>query len=592
MARSPSRWDFKSYFLGPKGELACILKEAINLVLQHHREARCKLAEYMGVELYPEPSFDEELMNEVKSVLEELGEILLWGKEGYEEGVGTPIFESHYIAHMLTDPLWIAIVGKLAGDLWNQNNVVYEVSVKTTMLEREVISVLARALAGWDTLYMEEPNPGEPKAFGRLTSGGSIANLEAMWLAREKAHLAGVLAEKIRKEEGECFKDFWNIIWENTKKKKNLSFYDYVKKLEEESINKKGFVGDKKSLVFFVSKHKHYSIEKSAYLLGIGSNLKEVDVDENKRMNIEDLKKKLKSSLNKGKVACVIATLGTTEFCSFDPLDEIVELREKLYKENGCWFHIHADAAWGGAFALLVDEKEEGGNKILSPEVENALKAMKDADTITIDPHKLFFIPYPAGAIIYRDWRDTQLISTHAPYLFHGKISQRSQGVASVEGSKPGSTPTAVWAAFRFMTSDKSKPLRKLPRERLLDRYKPILIHGIKTTRKLHKMLQSINIENIKIELIPKDEPQGNILTFKIGKSKKVSKKVYEKIVEPFLWKKRHENTTSKFMVSFEEEGVIRVAPINPYITDDVLKRFTEFLKEKIKEAGSEVYQR
>jgi hypothetical protein len=77
------------------------------------------------------------------------------------------------------------------------------------------------------------------------------------------------------------------------------------------------------------------------------------------------------------------------------------------------------------------------------------------ADSITVDPHKGGYVPYPAGALCYRNaaWRDS--ISLRAPVIFHSQ-TEPTVGVYGIEGSKPGSAAAAVWLAHRVIRPDRS----------------------------------------------------------------------------------------------------------------------------------------
>ena len=78
--------------------------------------------------------------------------------------------------------------------------------------------------------------------------------------------------------------------------------------------------------------------------------------------------------------------------------------------------------------------------------VYRGLVAMERADSVTIDPHKLGFVPYPAGAVSFRDRRSRDLVAVEAPYIFHRGASEAGYiGRFIMEGSKPGAAAAAVW---------------------------------------------------------------------------------------------------------------------------------------------------
>ena len=98
---------------------------------------------------------------------------------------------------------------------------------------------------------------------------------------------------------------------------------------------------------------------------------------------------KLNNAIAKDKIEgykpfCIIATAGTTNTGTVDPLEEIA----KICKAEDLWFHI--DGAYGGAAVL-----SKKGSKLL--------KGIQKADSLTVDPHKWFFQPYEMGCLLVRN---------------------------------------------------------------------------------------------------------------------------------------------------------------------------------------------
>ncbi len=134
------------------------------------------------------------------------------------------------------------------------------------------------------------------------------------------------------------------------------------------------------------------------------SNIKAIRVLEFKKEQIRIIPTNLdfKFSLNKLKNAiakdrleglqpfCLIATAGTTNTGTVDPLSEIVGICKKEY----IWFHID------GAYAILT----KGGKKMM--------KGLEKADSLTVDPHKWFYQPYEMGCLLIRN-------STHLKGYFY-----------------------------------------------------------------------------------------------------------------------------------------------------------------------------
>jgi len=90
----------------------------------------------------------------------------------------TPAFAPRYIGHMMSDPLLPALLGQLVTTLYNPNNIASEAAPVTLDLEIDVGRQLATMIG------MDADNPDGPRAWGHITSGGTVANYEALWLLR------------------------------------------------------------------------------------------------------------------------------------------------------------------------------------------------------------------------------------------------------------------------------------------------------------------------------------------------------------------------------------------------------------------------
>jgi len=138
--------------------------------------------------------------------------------------------------------------------------------------------------------------------------------------------------------------------------------------------------------ILYVSTQAHYSIDRLGNLLGIGtSGVRKIPCDDRARIRMDLLRERIAADRSEGRFPfCVIGIAGTTTSGAVDPLEELADLcaQEKL------WYHV--DAAWGGAARL---------SRKLSP----LLSGIERADSVTLDPHKWFSVPFVAGAIVTRD---------------------------------------------------------------------------------------------------------------------------------------------------------------------------------------------
>lgn len=230
----------------------------------------------------------------------------------------------------------------------------------------------------------------------------------------------------------------------------------------------------------------HYSWPKGATLLGMGrSGLLPVAVDRDARMDLGDLRRKLDDCRRQRRpVLMVVAVAGSTVEGAVDPLVGILELQRELRGE-GFDFWVHADAAWGGYFASMLREPNLAGHELdaghagvdynaavhhdegdagaalfgpsvaMSDYVEKQVAALGLADSVTIDPHKSGFVPYPAGGLCYRNSAARNLVTFAAPVVFKGDLDP-SVGIFGVEGSKPGAAAAAVYLSHRVIRTDRS----------------------------------------------------------------------------------------------------------------------------------------
>lgn len=183
-------------------------------------------------------------------------------------------------------------------------------------------------------------------SFGTLASGGSLANITALKLAINRAL------------------------------DRDLSQVDNL-----------GHPGPgMANLTFYVSSQGHYSFDKAVDVLGLGrSQLRKIAQDDIFRIDLIELEESIKKDLAAGlKPACIIGIAGSTNTGSIDKLDRLAELARRY----GCWFHV--DAAYGGAV-------------MLSEMYKTMLRGIDQADSITVDPHKWFYMPFTAGGILVRD---------------------------------------------------------------------------------------------------------------------------------------------------------------------------------------------
>lgn len=420
---------FLAWFLGPKSENAKYFEELLNTILRDYLHWRKNYFPeddlLITKSVQRDGHFEKEIDNIQHYVYKMMGDL----KRNF------PFYSPRYMAHMLSDITMPSMLGYFAGMLFNANNVTSEASPVAAEWEIQASNSLIDMLG-----YTMSPKPPDKKdyskyekdskywkkfykemreeyAWGHITSGGTIANIEALWVARNVRYLSlGILEaysliilEKyepkelggkiiLRKEGISEFKNIKFNLWETDiayKKEVEYNilciepnnainllgiFYNSFEftsdepKLGKSSVEKKKAAGlhllsktvyynDLPKLLhdypplIFAPYTAHYSILKAADILGIPrNNVIKVSTDIHFRMDISNLKTKIETHTKERKKIplVVIGVLGTTEEGSVDSLHKILKLREELKKTNKITYWIHADAAYGGFFSCLL----------------------------------------------------------------------------------------------------------------------------------------------------------------------------------------------------------------------------------------------
>ncbi|WP_154840952.1 tyrosine decarboxylase [Staphylococcus pasteuri] len=362
-----------------------------------------------------------------------------------------------YWGHMNSETLMPAILAYNFAMLWNGNNVAYESSPATSQMEEEVGYDLAKLMSyknGW----------------GHIVADGSLANLEGLWYARNIKSIP--LAMKEITPNLVENKTEWELL--NMRTSEIIDLIERAKdKLDDiKEYSARSGKNIQKLGKWLVPQTKHYSWLKAADIIGIGTDqVVSVPVDSSYRMDIAELENIIRSLANEDTpILGVVGVVGSTEEGAVDNIDKIVELREKLASE-GIYYYIHVDAAYGGyARAIFLDEDnnfipykdlkkvhEEYGvftedKEFITEETYNAFKAIELTESVTIDPHKMGYIPYSAGGIAIQDIRMREVISYFATYVFEKNAEIPALlGAYILEGSKAGATAVAVWAAHNVL---------------------------------------------------------------------------------------------------------------------------------------------
>jgi putative pyridoxal-dependent aspartate 1-decarboxylase len=332
--------------------------------------------------------------------------------------VGNP----YYIGHMISAVPYFMILMEMIIASLNQNQVKIETAKASSFVERELTAWFHRLIFNRSERYYQKNIQNPRVVLGNITSDGTIANLTAMMVAREKA---------FPPEDG-----FPGI--RMTGVDSALRHYGYERG------------------VIIVSTRGHYSIRKAANMLGMGEeNVLNIPVDDKNKVDVKKLQRKIKSlekEKGKIKIIAIVGIAGTTETGNVDNLKELGEAA----RETGA--HFHVDACWGGA-ALLEDEYRP------------MFAGIEEADSVSIDAHKLLYCPMAMGLVLFRDEKDLLYLRQTSNYII--RRNSVDMGRFTIEGSRPFAS-LKPWASLKIIGRQGYKLLFKSARENT-DAFKKIL---------------------------------------------------------------------------------------------------------------------
>lgn len=340
----------------------------------------------------------------------------------------------------------------------------------------------------------------EVKALGYFTTGGSLANLNALAIAR----------------------------------KEKLKGYDT-------SLAR-----------IYASEQVHHCVGKALSILGFPRESLVLIPTKNFKMDPALLKSQILKDLSSGLTPLVIvATVGTTNTGSVDPLSEIV----KIGKEFDLW--LHADGAYGALFSLCKNVSDVQHSEKQLATLEN-LHHLRDFDSLVFDPHKAFSIPYGLGGLIVKD-------KTHLLFEY--------QGNSTYMPPKPELDPEGLRIDYADISPELSRDYRGL---RI---WLPLKVMGIgpfvlnlEEKLRLTDWLADKISKNSKLELAHK--PELTVVGFRVQGAKDHSDSKTKKLLEMI-------NSSPDFFVSsciLEGKLTIRLCLLGYRLHFKKLEKFVEAL--------------
>jgi glutamate/tyrosine decarboxylase-like PLP-dependent enzyme len=185
----------------------------------------------------------------------------------------------------------------------------------------------------------------------------------------------------------------------------------------------------------YASIETHTWIHKAADYSGLGTaSIRWIATDKKLRMDVDALRRQMESDTAAGDVPfLVVGTAGSVSTGAVDPLAEIAGVCRKY----GAWFHV--DGAYGG-FAACV------------PEASTDLRALSQADSVAVDPHKWLYAPLEAGCALVRDPELLRAAFAYHPPYYHFEESATNYVDYGPQNSR-GFRALKVWLALKQVGS-------------------------------------------------------------------------------------------------------------------------------------------
>ncbi|HEU4664898.1 MAG TPA: pyridoxal-dependent decarboxylase [Dokdonella sp.] len=484
--RATHDYALDACFLGPYGENDTLLEKLLVEFLRDHvywrRNFHPEDPPAIGTEAAQHPDF---LAFEAR-MRRELHQLSAALKRS------VPFHSPRYIGHMASDLLLPGLAAQILTLPYNPNNVSEDSAPVTVDLEIQAGLQLARMIG-----YPHDTTRADC-ALGHLTSGGTLANYQALRLALAlKAfplalRAAGVPGLALPDDDWGAFNlattdaiaafDAWQR-WLGALPAAERAHWR--RRVDAERIEQRG-------LVDFFRVHPalkppcvlapitaHYSWSKGVKLIGLGADRLRLLPTRAMRLDLDALEETLvRCAAEREPVLMAVAVLGSTEYGTIDPVDGILDARRRSHA-RGLDFAVHVDAAWGGYLATVF-RNEDGTlrsreavaaefERFPAPAVHAAFAALGDTDSVTVDPHKLGYLPFGSGAFVCRDHRAIGLLAERADYVFHGGggddylARHRALGPYIPEGSRPGAAAAAVYVAHKVLPLDHAH-FGRLPR--------------------------------------------------------------------------------------------------------------------------------
>jgi L-2,4-diaminobutyrate decarboxylase len=396
-----------------------------------------------------------------------------------------------YLAHLHSPAIIESIASELIIASFNQSMDSWDQSPVATEIELLVIDMLTK-------LYKLGNNSD-----GVFTSGGSQSNFSGLMCARD---------------------------W-------------YCNTILNHDVKKKGLPSNYSKFRIYTSHLSHFSVEKSAHILGLGyDSVRKVPTDDKFKLDIVCLKLMIEEDLAKGFIPmAVVATIGTTDYGSIDDVKKIREVCDKYS------MYLHSDAAYGGAL-------------ILSEKYRDRIDGIELSDSITIDFHKMFLLPISCSAFLVNDKKLLEPYQLHSDYL--NREEDEAEGYTNLVGKSIQTTrrfdALKVWISFQ--TQGRAG-------------YSAIIDKCISNANTLYNMLDLADVYETIVE------PELSSVVFKHKGSDKLNKKIRKALL--------HEHGLVIGQTSYNNKVYLKCTLLNPTVSNyemlHLIKKINEIILNESK---------
>jgi glutamate/tyrosine decarboxylase-like PLP-dependent enzyme len=309
-----------------------------------------------------------------------------------------------------------------------------------------------------------------------------------------------------------------------------------------------------------------------------------VELDEHGRMDLGDLERLIKKAqIEQRPILMVVSVAGTTELGQFDDIESVQNLLDHYANHKGVNIWHHVDAAYGGFFCSL----DTASTSKVSKHLIRSVKSIHRANSLTLDPHKLGYVPYSSGVTLVSSSREYARMTADVPYV---QFISNDPGPYTLEGSRAATGAASTWLTSRVIGLNKQG-------------YGRILARAIKVREDLQKSLESAEIP-----IYIANGCDTNILCFtlalkneSLSQTNKRMESLYQQLspktrgaftvsktsIKKIDQKRYFEHHLNKWQADVDEDVIVlaRMCLLNPFFGSkemnfDFIKEFTKYLKE------------